>query len=55
MPLYYFDFQLPVLAYIFGATIWLGKSKSKRDREREREREGLQYIGKEARCLGTYI
>jgi len=38
MPLYYFDFQLPVLAYIFGATIWLGKSKSKRDRERERER-----------------
>jgi hypothetical protein len=53
MPLYYCDFQLPVLAYIFGATIWLGKSKSKRDRERERER--LQYIGKEARCLGTYI
>jgi hypothetical protein len=49
MPLYYCDFQLPVLAYIFGATIWLGKSKSKRDRER------LQYIGKEARCLGTYI
>ena len=51
MPLYYCDFQVPVLAYIFGATIWLGKSKSKRERERER----LQYIGKEARCLGTYI
>jgi hypothetical protein len=39
MSLYYCDFQLPVLEYIFGATIWLGKRKSKRARERARERE----------------
>jgi hypothetical protein len=35
MPLYYCDFQLPVLAYIFGATIWVDKSKRLGERERE--------------------
>jgi hypothetical protein len=49
MPLYYCDFQLPVLAYIFGATIWVDKSK----RLGERERERLQYLGKEGSPLGN--